>query len=94
MTEQIRGRIDRARLINHDRAMKNDDRLAALVAETDEDLRWEVLRDFVVNETAAARSVATHAIASDDARTREIAADILGSRWRSMAPWRLGSPMH
>lgn len=59
--------------------MTTDDRLAALVAATDEDRRWEALRAFVISEPLAARSVGENGLTSDDPRTREVAADLLGS---------------
>ncbi|HJP87519.1 MAG TPA: HEAT repeat domain-containing protein [Candidatus Limnocylindrales bacterium] len=65
------------------------DPLAALVAESDEDRRWDALRDFVSRDPSSAREVGERGLASDDVRTRQVAADLLGSVAsidRSMAP--------
>lgn len=59
--------------------MANDDRLNALVAETNEDRRWEALRAFVISEPSLARFVGEHGVTSADPRTRQVAADVLGS---------------
>ena len=58
--------------------MAHDDSLNALVAETD-DRRWDALRAFVISEPSLARVVGRHGVSSADPRTREVAADVLGS---------------
>lgn len=65
------------------------DLLSALVSEPDEEHRWDVLRDFVRRETPTARAVGEEGLASEDARTRQVAADLLGivaSLDQSLAP--------
>ena len=64
---------------DHNRMMTTDDRLAALVDETDQVRRWERLRAFVTSEPSVARVIGEHGLTSDDPRTREVAADVLGS---------------
>jgi HEAT repeat protein len=59
--------------------MENDDRLNALVAEADEDRRWDALRAFVTSEPSPARVVGERGLTSADPRTRQVAADVLGS---------------
>ncbi len=56
-----------------------DDQLSVLLAEPDEDERWVKLRQYVSEHTSAARVVGERALTSEDPRTRELAAGILGS---------------
>jgi HEAT repeat protein len=58
--------------------MTNEDRLAALLAEADEDQRWYLLDAFVRSETSAARAAAELALVSEDPRMRQMGADVLG----------------
>jgi HEAT repeat protein len=69
--------VDRAASNDHDRSMSNTDPIAALLAESDNDRRWDLLRAFVINETAATREGAEAALVSGAPRAREVAADVL-----------------
>ncbi len=70
--------VDRAASSDHHRAMTNADPIAALLAESDEDRRWDLLRALVSSKTATARAAAEDAFTSEAARAREVAADVLG----------------
>jgi HEAT repeat protein len=59
--------------------MGNHDELLGLVAETDEDRRWDALRAFVIREPSAARRLGEMGLSSNNPRAREVAADVLGS---------------
>jgi HEAT repeat protein len=56
----------------------NEDRLTALLAEADEDRRWDLLGAFVQTETSAARAAAERALTVEDPRMRQLGADVLG----------------
>jgi hypothetical protein len=62
-----------------DRAVTNLDQLEAIVAETDEERRWDALRVFARGEPSQARAVGEHGLSSGDARIRTVAADVLGA---------------
>jgi HEAT repeat protein len=55
-----------------------DERAAALIAEPDEERRWEMLTDFVRADPDAARRAGLELLSADAAATREVAADLLG----------------
>jgi HEAT repeat protein len=62
-----------------DRVVTDDEQLAALVAEGDDDRRWERLRAFAIGDKPGARSAGELGLAANDSLTRTVAADLLGS---------------
>jgi HEAT repeat protein len=55
-----------------------DERAAALIGEPDEERRWDLLTDFARADPEAARRAGLDLLSAVAARTREIAADLLG----------------
>lgn len=58
--------------------MTADERAIALIAETDEERRWDLLSDFVRADPVAARRAGIDLLGADAAPSRELAADLLG----------------
>lgn len=62
----------------HDRPITSDGRAAALLAEPDEERRWELLAAFVRADPTSARQAGLALLTAEAAPTRESAADLLG----------------
>jgi hypothetical protein len=58
--------------------MTSDERAAALIAEPDEERRWDLVTDFVRADPVAARQAGLDLLSADAAPNREVAADLLG----------------